>query len=123
MSKGKIVLGTIFGAVAGFAAGILSAPKSGKETRQDIKDAAKKTKDVAVEKAGEAKEATLRTAKDVKEKAEGVAGDVSKKVKEVAEDVTEKGEELVQRGNQAVEGAQKGFAKKPTQTKKPAAKK
>jgi gas vesicle protein len=36
----KWAIGTIFAAVAGFMAGILTAPKSGKETRQDIKNAA-----------------------------------------------------------------------------------
>ncbi|HUD08016.1 MAG TPA: YtxH domain-containing protein [Candidatus Saccharimonadales bacterium] len=36
----KWALGTIFAAVGGFVAGILTAPKSGKETRQDIKNAA-----------------------------------------------------------------------------------
>ena len=32
-------IGTVFAAAAGFVAGILTAPKSGKETRQDIADA------------------------------------------------------------------------------------
>jgi len=33
-------LGAVFAAAAGYVAGILTAPKSGKETRQDIKEAA-----------------------------------------------------------------------------------
>ena len=33
----KIALGTVIGVVTGYVAGILTAPKSGKETRQDIK--------------------------------------------------------------------------------------
>jgi len=36
----RLAIGTILAAVAGYAAGILTAPKSGKETRKDIKDAA-----------------------------------------------------------------------------------
>jgi len=39
----KFALGTIFAAVAGYIAGLLTAPKSGKETREDIKDTADKT--------------------------------------------------------------------------------
>lgn len=39
----KFALGTIIAAAAGYIAGILTAPKSGKETREDIKDAAVKT--------------------------------------------------------------------------------
>lgn len=37
MSKGKVALGAIIGAAAGVVAGILTAPKSGKETRADLK--------------------------------------------------------------------------------------
>lgn len=36
----RFAIGTLVAAVAGFTAGILTAPKSGKETRQDIKKAA-----------------------------------------------------------------------------------
>ena len=38
--RNKFALGTVFGAVTGLVAGLLLAPKSGKETRQDIKRAA-----------------------------------------------------------------------------------
>ena len=34
----KFAIGTIVAAAAGYVAGILTAPKSGKETRKDIKD-------------------------------------------------------------------------------------
>ena len=37
MSKGKFALGALIGAVAGIVAGILNEPKSGKETRADLK--------------------------------------------------------------------------------------
>lgn len=42
-STKKFALGTIIAAAAGYVAGILTAPKSGKETRADIKQAAQKT--------------------------------------------------------------------------------
>ncbi len=35
-------LGAVFAAIAGYIAGILTAPKSGKETRQDIKETAER---------------------------------------------------------------------------------
>lgn len=38
-SSSKWALGAIIAAVVGYLAGILTAPKSGKETRQDIKNA------------------------------------------------------------------------------------
>ncbi|MCL2173698.1 YtxH domain-containing protein [Candidatus Saccharibacteria bacterium] len=52
-SGGKFFLGAIFGGAVGAIAGLLSAPKSGKETREDIKKKAgevKKTADEKVEK-------------------------------------------------------------------------
>lgn len=41
MNKGakRFAIGTVLAAAAGYVAGILTAPKSGKETRQDIKEA------------------------------------------------------------------------------------
>jgi len=46
MKKGNRnwAIGTLAAIAAGYVAGILTAPKSGKETRQDIKSAAAKTK-------------------------------------------------------------------------------
>ena len=40
----KIALGAFIAAVAGYVAGVLTAPKSGKETREEIKDSANLTK-------------------------------------------------------------------------------
>jgi gas vesicle protein len=38
----KIAVGAVVGAAAGFVAGVLLAPKSGKETREDLKNGSKK---------------------------------------------------------------------------------
>lgn len=59
----KIALAT----AAGFVAGILVAPKSGKETRQDIKDKAAEAKHVAAEKAEQVKSAIHDGAESLKE--------------------------------------------------------
>jgi gas vesicle protein len=51
MGKGKnIAIGAAVAGVAGYVAGILTAPKSGKETRQDIKNTAIKAKREAEKK-------------------------------------------------------------------------
>ncbi len=39
---GRFALGALVAAAVGYAAGVLTAPKSGKETRKDIKDATNK---------------------------------------------------------------------------------
>ncbi len=46
----KFAIGTVVAAAAGYVAGILTAPKSGKDTRKDIGDAAVKVKTEAEKK-------------------------------------------------------------------------
>lgn len=46
----KIAAGAVVVGVAAYVAGILTAPKSGKETRNDIKESAGKAKDEAVKR-------------------------------------------------------------------------
>lgn len=53
MKKQQIVVSTIVAAAAGLVAGLLTAPKSGKETRADIKKRAEEMRDSASDKAGE----------------------------------------------------------------------
>ncbi len=55
MAKGKkFGLGILIGTVVGVVAGLLTAPKSGKETRKDIKNKAKEVKGIAERKLKEA---------------------------------------------------------------------
>jgi len=107
MSKGKFAIGALFGAVSGFVTGILLAPKSGKETRSDLKGAAASAKDVVVDNAGQIKETAERKAKEAKAWGE-----------EVVDEVTDKATELKGRAENALEGAKKGFSTKPTDKKK-----
>ena len=106
MANGKLALGAVFGAIAGFVTGVLVAPKSGKETREDLKHVAVSTKDTVVEKAEDAKDLAEKKAKEAKAWGEEVVGDVSGKATEYKS-----------RAEQAVEGAKKGFNSKP-KTKK-----
>jgi len=55
-NAGKFAIGAAVGAVVGIVAGFLTAPKSGKETRADVKRKAGEAKDFAVDKAGDVKD-------------------------------------------------------------------
>ncbi len=48
--SGKFAIGAVFAAAAGYVTGILTAPKSGKETRKDIHDGAIKARSEAEKK-------------------------------------------------------------------------
>ena len=55
MSKGKFALGALIGATAGLVAGLLTAPKSGKDTRADLKAKADELKADVDKKAADLK--------------------------------------------------------------------
>ena len=76
----RFALGAIVGLTAGVIAGILTAPKSGRETRADMKE----------------------RAQDLKEK----AGDKASHVNDKTEEYIERGQAAAKG---AIEGAKKGF--------------
>lgn len=76
MSKGsKFALGAVIGAAAGVVAGMLTAPKSGKDTRTDLKRKADELKTDANATAEKVKAKTAKTAEEVKARADKVATD------------------------------------------------
>lgn len=87
MSKGKFAIGALIAAAAGFVAGVVTAPKTGSETRADIKAKADKIK------------------ADIAKKADTVTLEAQDK----AEGLKDKAEDLKVRAERAVEGAKKGF--------------
>lgn len=89
-SKGKFVLGAVFGAIAGAVTGLLMAPKSGKETREDLKN---KSKEIIAD--------SKVAVEDVKER----TADAAKVIKSEAST-------LKKRVDNAIDGAKKGFSKK-----------
>lgn len=93
---------------AGFAAGILLAPKSGKQTRADIKHKAGELKDQA--------EAELKTAKRVAKKS---AATIKAGAKEALEEVEELGDDVKKSAKSVVAKAKstgKSVAKTATKT-------
>lgn len=72
MKKGtKVALGTAIAAGVGYVAGILTAPKSGKETRKDIHDQAVKAKQETAKKLKELNSELSRLIATAKTKARG----------------------------------------------------
>ena len=98
MKKGKFALGALIGAAAGLVAGILTAPKSGKETRNDIKKQAVKIKGEAV-----------REAEIISEKADEIVDEAKVVAENVAYEVKMNAKDLKERADCAVNGAKKGF--------------
>lgn len=72
------VIKVAFAAMAGFIAGILMAPKSGKETREDIKKKAGEAKVYAEKKAKQAKSAAKDSYKSLKHGANDIGEEVSR---------------------------------------------
>jgi gas vesicle protein len=90
----------IAAAAIGFAAGILLAPKSGKETREDIKHRALGAKDFAYEKADQVKVAAAEAGETLKgfvpgvnKEAEGLKASARRSAGVVADEATKLGNE------------------------------
>ncbi len=91
MGKGKkLGLGILIGAAAGVVTGILTAPKSGKETRQVLKNKALEVKGSAERKLKNAHKDLNRLADDAKVKARTLQG----KAKDEMDGYGKKAEEL-----------------------------
>lgn len=97
VSKKDVAVGAFIAGVAGYVTGILTAPKSGKETRKDIKQAAIKAKTEAerklkdinaelnalIQKAGEMAQQTKGKASAEFEKLQAQAVEVRQKTREI----------------------------------------
>lgn len=109
LKKAKIAGVTILGASAGAVAGILLAPKSGKETRNDILEKTKEVKKDLTEKASDIKEniserVTSRKS-DIHEAKEKISEYLSKKRKEKNnEEIPELNEENILNTKSELEG-------------------
>jgi gas vesicle protein len=103
---GKVAFGTIVAAAAGYVAGILTAPKSGKETRSDIKE--KTAKSVAeLEKQLKKLHTELTTVLDqAKEQAKQLKG----KAKEELDSAMEKTQQVKDKARELLSALHEGDA-------------
>lgn len=79
----------ILAAVGGFIAGVLVAPKSGKETRQDLTDKATELKDKAARGMDEIKSGASSVGQEIKEGAQSVKEEVTRRGDAVKEEADE----------------------------------
>jgi gas vesicle protein len=86
-NAGSFLKGLIFGALGGAVAGILLAPKSGEETREDIKKLAVDLKEKAIDTYEKARTEVEKKIEQVKKTGEKIDEDKYKKI--VAEVVDE----------------------------------
>jgi len=88
-SGGKWVAGAAIAGIAGFVAGILTAPKSGKETRADIKTGAVKAKTEAEKKLKEIYSELSTLLDQAQEKGKELTGKAKKEFDEVYQKAVE----------------------------------
>ena len=105
MAKGKkFGLGILIGAIAGVATGLLTAPKSGKETRQDLKDKAGEIKGTAERKLKDAHKELDKLSNDAKSKAKELQG----KAKDEMNSYAGKADDLKERVKRAITSIKSG---------------
>lgn len=100
----KFGLGIVVGAIAGVIAGFLTAPKSGKETREDIKKKAGEVKGTAERKLKDAHKELGKISDEAKSKAKNMQG----KAKDELDDLTKKADELRDRVKTAITSIKSG---------------
>ncbi len=102
----KVAIGSSVAAIAGYVAGVLTAPKSGKQTRHDIKAAADKTV-VEAEKDFKKLQAELN---HVVEDAKNNGGKLSAKARKEVEELVEKAKDSKEKVSEMISAVREGSA-------------
>lgn len=98
VTKKDVAVGALVAGVAGYLAGILTAPKSGKETRQDIKAAALNARKEAERRLKDANtelNVLIQRAGKLAEQTKGKASTEFEKLREQAVEVRQKTREIL----------------------------
>jgi len=105
-STKKFALGAVFAAAAGFLAGILSAPKSGKDTRTDIKNAAT----ASVNEAEKQLKKLNTQLTDLLNEGKKQVADLKGKAKKESDELMEKGQQMREKAREMLSAAHEGDA-------------
>ncbi|MFI5270626.1 MAG: YtxH domain-containing protein [Candidatus Saccharimonadales bacterium] len=102
----KLIIGTALAATAGYIAGVLTAPKSGKETREDIKAAATKKREDAVKELKHLQEELDK----VIDQSKARMGKLSTKAKEELQAVVSKAKNTKEKTGEVIQAVRHGDA-------------
>lgn len=102
----KIAIGSGIAAVAGFVAGLLTAPKSGKETRKDIKNMADKSLSEAEKDLKQAHTELTKIINDTKKR----GGVTSKKAEKELGEILAKAKDTKQKAREVLSAVHEGDA-------------
>lgn len=105
----KIAIGALIAAAAGYVAGILSAPRSGKQTRELVKD---KTLEVKADLESDVKKAQQELSKKI-EVAQVMLESESKEIKKEIEIVLQNAKKVEKKAKQTIKAVKDGKAKDP----------
>lgn len=112
-------INVMIAAAAGFVAGMLLAPKSGAETREDLKNKAREAKDRLDDKTEEAKKAAREATETLREgatyaerEARGLAESARQSARTIADEAAALGDEAKARTSRVVEGTRQSAAAK-----------
>lgn len=105
----KIAVGALIAGTAGYLAGILTAPKSGKETRQDLKNAAVRAKTEAEKKLKELHSELNQKLAVAKEKGSALKG----KAREDFDKVVDRASQAKEKARELLSALHEGDAEDP----------
>jgi gas vesicle protein len=108
-TKKKIAAGAALAGITGYLAGILTAPKSGKETRRDLSDKAGEVKDSSQAQL----ESTLNDLSDGLQKAKGKTSVLNTKAKQEFDEAVVKAKDAQNKAGAVLKAAKAGEAEDP----------
>lgn len=102
----RFALGTLFAVVAGYVAGILTAPKSGRDTREELRDATSNTLTSAERQLKRLHTDLARTIDEAKD----TGDDMNKKALKERDDLIERAKDARQKAREILSSVHEGQA-------------
>jgi gas vesicle protein len=106
----RLAIGSTLAAVAGYVAGLLTAPKSGKETRKDIKKAADKSMAEAEKDLKKLHTELDKVIKQARTQAKSKGGKLSAKAQKELDSLVEKAKDTKEKAREVISAVHNGDA-------------